>query len=67
MEKPSSMNLIGCLGCLGYIALYATASAIIAYLGMRPMWAWGLMIVYVIFWTTAMFVQWNKEQKRKQS
>ncbi len=63
MENNTNLNRIGCIGCLGYIILYATASWIIATIEWRPMWAWGLLIVYTLLWAGAMFWQYNKGKK----
>ena len=58
-----ALNRIGCIGCLGYIVLYVSISMILASFGAQNLWAWGIMIIYVLLWGGAMYVQMRKNKK----
>lgn len=66
MENPShnaTLNRIGCIGCLGYVILYLSISMLLASFGTHSLWAWGIMIIYVLLWGGAMYLQMRKNKK----
>jgi|GEM_PF-3150956 len=56
-NSQARLNRIGCFGCLGYTVLYLSVSMILASFGSHSLWAWGIMIIYVLLWGAVMYIQ----------
>jgi hypothetical protein len=56
---------IGCAGCLGYVVLFLSLSIILSSYGVNTLWAYGLMVAYVIVWGVLMF--WSAYIRNKKT